>query len=464
MIEINPLSLQAYRLMHEGILAFGRAERHGIRIDEKYLKKTHKKLTKEADALEEEFQATKFYKQWDKSVNGKPNINSPKQLEHFLYTVRKHPIKKKTKTGKGSTDEKALKGLKIPALDIYLKKKKVENLRDTFLASLARESVNGIMHPSFGLHIPVTYRGSSYDPNFQNLPKRDPKAMKTIRGAIYPSKGNQLLEVDYGGVEVCIGEAYHEDKTMLKYITDPKTDMHRDMAQEIFRLKKFDQDSKMHDFLRSATKNGFVFPEFYGDYYKPCAESLICGWGEIEEGKFKPKEGVKKEGLYLSDLLIKNGFKNYTSFENHIKDIEKDFWGKRFKGYAKWKDDWYADYMTKGYIDMKTGFRCSGVMTKNHVTNYPIQGAAFHCLLWSFIQLDKVLYSGGWKSRLIGQIHDSLILDVYPPELEKLMKIIQRITTVDLRKHWDWINVPLIIDAEICGIDKSWAEKNTFKF
>jgi hypothetical protein len=375
---------------------FNRAERHGIRIDEKYLKKTHKKLTQEVESLEKEFEKTKFYKDWNKTVTGKPNINSGKQLGKFIYKVQGHEITKKTKTGQGSTDEEALKQLRIPALEILLKIKKVENLRDTFLASLARETVNGVMHPTFGLHIPVTYRGSSYDPNFQNLPKRDEKSMRTIRGAIYPSKGNQLLEVDYGGVEVCIGESYHKDKKMLKYILDPKTDMHRDMATEIFRLKKFDKDSKGHAFLRSATKNGFVFPEFYGDYFKPCAESLICGWGEVDKGKFRPGQGVKIDGLHLSDLLIKNGFKNYQSFEDHIRAIEKDFWGKRFKGYAKWKDEWYADY---------------------------------------------------------------IVFDVYPPELEKLLNLVRQVTTKDLRKHWDWINVPLTIDGEICDINAPWSEK-----
>ena len=113
---------------------------------------------------------------------------------------------------------------------------------------------------------------------------------------------------------------------------------------------------------------------------------------------------------------------------------------------------------------MKTGFRCSGVMTKNHVTNYPVQGTAFHCLLWSFIQLDKILYSGGWKSRIIGQIHDAIVFDVCPPELEKLLELVRKVTTKDLRKHWEWINIPLSVDAELCPVNGSWAEKEKYKF
>ena len=60
------------------------------------------------------------------------------------------------------------------------------------------------------------------DPNFQNQPKRDTEQMQAIRGAIYPSKGHQLMELDYSQLEVRIAAAYHNDPTMMQYIERPQ--------------------------------------------------------------------------------------------------------------------------------------------------------------------------------------------------------------------------------------------------
>ena len=146
------------------------------------------------------------------------------------------------------------------------------------------------------------------------------------------------------------------------------------------------------------------------------------------------------------------------------KDIEKDFWGNRFAGYAKWKERWWKEYKKKGYVELYTGFQCSGVMSKNDTLNYPVQGAAFHCLLWSFIKLDKIIRKKGWNTRLVGQIHDSIILDVDPAELEDVVKTAYRVTCKDLPKAWDWIIVPLDIEIELAPVDCSWAEKEKYEF
>ena len=94
--------------------------------------------------------------------------------------------------------------------------------------------------------------------------------------------------------------------------------------------------------------------------------------------------------------------------------FEDDFWNRRFKVYNRWKDKWWEGYQKNGYVSMYTGFRCSGIMRRNECINIPIQGSAFHCLLWSFIQVDKISREQNWKSRLIGQIHDAMVLDVHP--------------------------------------------------
>lgn len=310
----------------------------------------------------------------------------------------------------------------------------------------------------------ICVHNSSERPNFQNIPKRDKEAMEITRKAIFPKPGHQLLEIDYSGVEVRISECYHHDPVMRKYIEDPSSDMHGDMACQIFVLDKLDKSIPSHKMMRQAAKNGFVFPQFYGDYYVNCAENIACKWCGLPKGKWKKGEGIEHDGGYISDHLIANKLDSFDKFTEHIKKIEDDFWNRRFKVYNRWKDKWWEGYQKNGYVSMYTGFRCSGIMRRNECINIPIQGSAFHCLLWSFIQVDKISREQNWKSRLIGQIHDAMVLDVHPDELDMVASTVHRITCEDLPKHWSWINVPLEVEAEVCPVDCSWNEKGDYHF
>jgi DNA polymerase-1 len=470
LMSINAKTAEAYQLMHDGILALSRAEQQGIRIDATYVANKKAHLTRKIEKLEKEFYETNFFKHWQHSSKGKVNINSDVQLGYFLYSVKKLQATKLTVTGKGSTDEESLKQLNIPELNNLLEIGKLKKLRDTYLEAFERESVNGYIHPFFNLHLARTYRSSSDHPNFQNIPKRDEESMQICRRALFPRPGHLLLEPDFSGIEVRIAACYHKDPTMLKYIKDPKSDMHGDMAKQIFKIDNFDKKIPSHYTLRQAAKNGFVFPQFYGDYYKNCATNMACEWGKLSQGKWRPGQGIemldwdpKFNNFHLSDHLISKGIKSFQEFTEHIKDIEKDFWSNRFKVYAHWKETHYNTYLKNGYVDLKTGFRCSGIMGKNDVINYPVQGAAFHCLLWSFIEIDRIIQEQKLDSRLIGQIHDSMLIDVNPNELNFLVKEIQRITCEELPKHWSWINIPMEIDMDITEIDQSWATKKGYK-
>ncbi len=786
-MNLHPNIQDAYRLLHEGTLAFAMAEQQGFRLDVEYTERKQYQLTKRIELLEVKFKTTKFYRYWMHSMKDvKPNIYSNSQLSHFLYRVQKIEPVTTTKSGQGSTDEDSLSQLEIPELDLLLQIRKLKKIRDTYLDGFRREAANGWIHPSFNLHLVTTYRSSSNRPNFQNIPNRDKEAMKICRKALYPRLGHQLMETDYGSLEVriaaCVvgetkietidgsqtiknviervkkgeqvfvygydhkkqrisvskvtaggrtackvgvwktildnGESilstpdhkfllrdnryvevkdlkegdslmpfykkkkksrwktvyeeiylnnglskkahnlivedvynvfiggkdkvvhhldgngcnnslsnlkiislrehmkihpvqgwkqsrkgyienngfkerkisesnkgksawnknkrglyvtseeikikigkqmkgrifsedtkeklsqskkqwwnkkkenrdkvkcsicgncfyiltnthlkekhqltqeefrdtynhkvvsvefygyedvyninvegihnyatsvgviikncYHQDPMMLKYITDTTTDMHGDMAMQIFFLDQIDKSKPSHSLLRSGTKNGFVFPQFYGDYYKNCAHILARKWGKLPASKWKSGQGIEiEEGYHLSDHLIKHGIRSFTAFTDHIQKIEEDFWKRRFRIYNRWKEKQWVDYQKKGYVDMFTGFRCSGMMGKNDVINYPIQGSAFHCLLWSFIQTTNMLQNKGFNTRIIGQIHDSIILDVHPEESEMIQNEIQKITCVDLPNHWKWIIVPLNIDIKITPVDKSWAD------
>lgn len=461
---IQATQKDAYRLFHEGIQAFARAEQQGIRIDLDYCKRTTEELTERIEDLEQNFQKTKFYRHWKHATQGKPNINSNSQLGWFLYKIKKIKPPKKTVTGQGSTDEETLESLNIPEVLDLLQMRKLKKLRDTYLKGFINEQADGFIHPNFNLHTARTYRSSSDSPNFQNIPKRDKEAQEICRNALYPRKGYQLLEVDYSSIEVCISACYHHDPTMIKYIEEPSSDMHGDMAEQIFKLGKLDKSIPGHSTLRSAAKNGFVFPQFYGDYYGNNAVTLATTWGGLPENRrWRKGQGTEVGSAHLSDHLIKNGMKSLSDFTEHIKHIEHDFWTNRFKVYNRWKKTWFKRYQKNTYIDLLTGFRCYGPMSRNDATNYPIQGSAFHCLLWSFIELDKVLRYRKFKTRLIGQIHDAIVLDVHPAELQDVAVLLQEIMVDKLKAHWEWIIVPLAIEMDVGPVDGSWNTLEPFK-
>jgi len=460
-MQINPTK-QAYQLLHNGILALARAEKQGFCIDVPYIERKQRQLTSKIQKLQDALKSDDFYIEWKKAFPFNINTNSPKQLEHILYKVKKLTPPKKTKTNKGSTDEESLKELNIPFLNKLIRIRKLKKIKDTYLASFMREQVDGVIHPSYNLHIARTYRSSSSNPNMQNVPKRDEEAMTITRKAIIPRPGHQLLELDYGSLEVKIAACYHKDKNMLKYINNPGSDLHKDMTEQIF-LCKIDKHIKEHALLRSAVKNSFIFPQFYGDYYKNNALSLAKWCSLPKQGRWKKEQGVTFEGRCISNHLIEKGIKSMNGFIDHLQKIESHFWKVRFFEYGKWKETWFREYQKQGAFEMKTGFICDGYMKKNDVINYPVQGAAFHCLLWSFIEADKVMIKEKWDTRLIGQIHDSILLDVHPDELIHVAQTIKRITTQNLPKAWDWLIVPLDIDAELCPVDGSWAEKKDWE-
>ena len=462
---MKPTTLDAYKLIHDGVLCLGRAEQVGIRVDVDYCVQKKEHLTRKINRAEGLLKETKFMQDWRRSFGAGFNMHSNQQLSDHLYKSMGLKPAKSTAGGDGATDEDTLGQLGIPELDTLIQIRKLKKIRDTYIDAFLRESVDGILHPFFNLHTVKTYRSSSDSPNFQNIPKRDKEAMKICRRALKPRPGCQLLEVDFSGLEVSIAACYHKDKKMMEYLTSDHSDMHSDLAGQLFMLSDFDKVKyPEHKHLRNASKNGFIFPQFYGDYYGNNAVSLAVQWAKLGQGKWEHGQGVPLPGgITLADHFISKGITHFDQFVEHVKAIEADFWGVRFHEYQKWKDRWLQAYQKKGYFDLKTGFRCTGVMRKNEVINYAVQGAAFHCLLWSLIQVDRIITERGLKSRIIGQIHDALILDVLPEELDEIGYILRKVTCVDLAKHWRWIIVPLDVEADICEVDAPWSEKHGHK-
>lgn len=448
-------TMDAYNLFHEGCLALTRAEINGWCVDVEYCQKQIAHTERRVNLIKKKLQDSEMVNLWKSVYRGdKFNMDSNDQLGNILYNhMGIEPIKwtndEKTKP---SVDEDTLGRLGVPEVSELIEIRKLQKAVGTYLTPYIRESVDGRIHTFYQLHLVDTYRSSCRKPNLQNVPVRNPQIAKMIRRALIPSPGNTLIETDYSGIEVGISCCYHKDPKMVKYVkTDPGR-MHTDQAKECYLLAE-DEWTKM---ARYAAKNKFVFPQFYGDYYRTCAMSL---WEAITMLNLTTTEGIP-----MADHLASKGIQDYEDFENHIEKVEHRFWKKKFKVYDAWKNRYLQDYLRKGTIDFLTGFQCGGIMKKNEVLNRAIQGTAFHCLLWSFIQMDKYIIENNMKSRLVGQVHDSMIGDVVPDERNQWLDIQHKIMTEDIREHWDWIIIPLEVEAEETPIDGSWFDKKEIKF
>jgi hypothetical protein len=261
-------------------------------------------------------------------------------------------------------------------------------------------------------------------------------------------------------IEVRIPCCYNFDPVLIDYVKDPTKDMHRDTAMKLFFLPKQDAATKA---VRHVAKNRMVFPTFYGSYYVDCARSI---WHEmVSKGVVIERTGVK-----IADHLASKGIRELGAcdpkqrpkagtFEAHVKKVEDWFWQDQFTVYARWKKDWYAQYLRDGGMQTLTGFAINGHHNRNDVTNYPIQCDAFQCLLWSLVGSVKKLREYKFRSRIIGQIHDCQVGNVHPRERDDYIGLLAEIMTEDILRAWKWITVPLVVEAEVCPIDGSWDTK-----
>jgi len=450
-------SIDAYQLLHKGAEALAHAEWQGMCVDVEYCERARQKLTYQIEKAEHRFDSSELGQRWQRTYGGKYNPRSDRQLGHILYNKMGLKPSHKTESGEGSTDEEALRSLGIPELRHRIRCSKLYKMRDTYLGAFVREQRDGIIHPFFNLHLVKSYRSSSDSPNFQNIPEHDEEAKRYCQRAIYPRRGHKFMKADFASIEVCVAACYNKDPRLLEYLFDPSSDMHTDSAKTLFVLgNDFDKSIPEHDWLRFSAKNAFVFAEFYGSYYEDCAKEIAKHLQLPSSGKWRRGKGVLlPDGGYISDHMINNGISNYPDFEDHVRKAEKDLWERRFPVYYEWRKQWYRDYEKQGYFDLLTGFRCQGFYKRNESINLPIQGSAFHCLLWAFIRVDEIMREEKWDSQLVGEVHDDMILDVHPDEQEHIEKTIQHVVSDELPKAWPWIIAPLRIDIESGDVDGS---------
>jgi DNA polymerase-1 len=432
-------------------------EQNGFKIDVDYLKRMEVEVGQKIVEMEQSLKADPIWAEWQKMYGAdNADLGKREQLAGVVFGPLGVKPTRVTKTGRYSTDSEAFEGVEIPFVKRWGNTEKLKRLLATNIKGVLREvSEDGYVHFSLNQNFAITFRSSCSDPNGHAIPNRDPKTAKVIRRAFVARDDDHvILEVDFAGAEVRAACGYHEDPTMIRYIEEDH-DMHLDMAAQCYKLDQ----SQVSKQIRGAVKGGFVFAAFYGDWYHKICQNL---WSAVDLDQLKLKDGtllrqhLVSVGLgELGDLDPKNVRKG--TFENHIKEVDHDFWNNRFGVYGKWKETWWADYQRAGYCETLTGFVSRGVFGRNQIINFPIQCSAYNWLQWVIVQLNKWLKEHKMRSRLILQIHDAALLDAHRSEVQDILHKIKELVTVGLRRHWPWINVPLAVESSVCGAN--WFEK-----
>lgn len=437
--NLSEEEIQALFFHMESTASLAKMEYNGINFNEEEAKEISDRISGKMNSIEKTILSLPEMKKWDKDYTFRPSATG--DITYLLFDKLKYKVGEKylTPTGKPKGDIESLERFDIPLVKKVLEWRKWQKVSSTYLDGLKRESYNNLIHCFFNLGLVDSFRTSSDSPNLQNIPHRDGDVAFLVRQLFFPSLGNILNEYDYKAVEVCIIACYNKDPNLIKYIKDPSSDLHKDMAALIFMKDRNEVTSQE----RYLAKNRFVFPTFYGSYWKNTSRNL---W-----------EGALPETIkHLKD----KGIKNNLNFTAHVEDVEEEFWGKFSTAY-EWMNRVIKDYERKGYIEMYTGFKCYAPLTRNQLINYRVQGTACHCLLWTLNNVTKEMERKKLESKLVLQIHDSILSDTKKEEEDIIDYLIVKYGTQKIREYWEWLIVPLSIEKK--RGTESWAEMEDCK-
>ncbi len=435
-LEDTPHLLRGAEFFMQVGLTLSHITSNGINVDLEAMEESKTTLAKEVWELEQEIDKIARAEGW---LSVMP-FNSDKQahLEALLYSGRY------TKPETSPFAKESLEHINNPIIQPILKYRELSKLLNTYLGQIERETnpITSTIHPMYSITSVDTFRTSSQNPNFQNIPVRSEAGKKYIRSLFKPSEGNILVEWDYSSVEVGVGCCYHKDPQMVEYLLNEDADMHADTACDLFKIPR----TKVTPRMRRIAKNSFVFPIFYGASSKSIAPNI---WNSLSVDEL----------LVLQDSKLD---KRHAFFK-HIAQYEKDFWGKRFGAYGRWRNALQDELNAIGYIEQFTGFRCHAPMTFTQLVNRPVQGSAAHTLLWTLSKVTPLIEGLSGRSRIIGQIHDSMLGDVHPDEFEQIHKLVLMWGTERVRRRFPELYLPLRIDAQVSEVNGTWAEMKDYE-
>ncbi|HEY8309964.1 MAG TPA: DNA polymerase, partial [Gemmatimonadaceae bacterium] len=372
--------------------------------------------------LKERFQGEREQVQLEiyKEAGEEFNIGSNVQLREVLFNRLKLPVLKKTATGP-STDasvlqELAEEGHKLPTL--LMEYRELAKLESTYLDALPRlvNPRDGRLHTSFNQTVASTGRLSSSDPNLQNIPIRR-ELGRDIRRGFVPRAGWKLLAADYSQIELRLLAHLSHDRNFVDAF-NAGGDIHRQTAAIIFDVPLESVTPEMRG--RAKTIN---FATIYGQGPHALSRQLGIAHAEAKEfiaRYFERFEGVKR---YLDSMVAfarENGY------------VQTIFNRRR-----------YIPELRERNFNM----RAFGERT---AANSPIQGSAADLIKIAMIRVDDAFRERGFESKMLLQVHDELVFDVAPAELEDVREVV----TYQM-EHAAQLSVPLVVDV---GIGNNWLE------
>jgi DNA polymerase-1 len=382
----------------------------GIRIDQKILKNIDSEL---AVFIKD------FEKQIYNAAEEEFNINSPKQLAHILFEKLQLKPTKKTKTG-FSTDVRVLEELKnqheiAPLLVEY---RMLSKLKSTYTEGLAK-SINpktGNIHTSYIQIIAATGRLSSVNPNLQNIPIRS-DAGRSIRKAFIPrEKDNYILSADYSQIELRIMAHYSNDENMINAFKRDH-DIHTETALKVFNVQSKKDVTK--NMRRKAKEVNFGI--IYG----------IGAFGLANRLEMRNSE---------AKAIIDRYFEKYPKVRDYM-DKTKKF--ARDNGYVQ------TLMGRRRYLKQINNQNAAArAEDERAAINMPIQGTAADMIKIAMINIFEDFRKNKLKSKMLLQVHDELVFEVFKDELEEVKKIVTR-----NMKNAIKLNVPIEVDI---GYGKNW--------
>lgn len=340
------------------------------------------------------------------------NIGSPKQLGEILFDKLGLPVMKKTKTGY-STDAEVLEKLE-PYHDIIpliLHYRQMAKLQSTYIEGLLKEvrKETGKVHTYFRQTIAATGRLSSQYPNLQNIPIRLEEGRK-IRQAFVPSEqGWHIVAADYSQIELRV-LAHISGDEKLKEAFLHNMDIHTKTAMDVFGVSPDEVDANMR---RQAKAVNFGIVYGISDY--GLSQNLNITRKDAArfiEQYFAVFQGVRQ---YMDDIVVQarqDGYvKTLLERRRYLKDITA------------------SNYNLRSFAERTA-------------MNTPIQGTAADIIKLAMVQMDERLREQGLQSRMLLQVHDELVFEVPPDELDTMTKLVPEVMEQALQ-----LAVPLRADV-----------------
>ncbi len=348
------------------------------------------------------------------------NLNSPRQLASILFDKQQLPVLKKTKTGP-STDADVLEQLAVMGHELprlILEYRELQKLKGTYVDALPLRinRKTGRIHTSFNQAGAATGRLSSAEPNLQNIPIRTPRG-EAIRAGFVPREGWVFLVADYSQIELRIMAHLSQDPAFIEAFRQGG-DIHRQTAALIFNVPLAEVTGDMR--ARAKTIN---FATIYG------------------QGPFALSRQL---GISLEDA---RGFiaRYFERFSGVRAFLDKQIELARKQGYVE------TIFKRRRYIpeikDRNFNQRSYG---ERNAQNSPLQGSAADLIKLAMVRIHRAIRERGLKSRMLLQVHDELVFEAPPDELDSLAQLVR-----EQMENVAPLRVPLVVDI---GTGPNWLE------